>query len=464
MSATARTVNGGVSFWHADMGGPPTPRAPLDGDITVDVAIIGGGYTGLWSALYLKRIDPALRIAVIEARFCGYGASGRNGGWLSGAFEWSRERYLKAGGTRAGVIAMQAAMAGSVEEVIARAEEEGIDADIRRCDKLMVAGNPAQIERRDAHAAELAEWDFPADRWHTIDAEALSRRLAIAGGMGALVMQGVARVQPAKLARGLAQAVARHGVMLCEGTRATGITPGCVTTDRGRVHAGAILRATEGFTATLPGLHREWLPLNSALIATAPLSEAQWRSIGWQGHEIVGDYAHAYFYAQRTREGRIAFGGRGIPYRFGSRLDVNGQTQAGTVRILHETLTRLFPQVAHVPIDHAWCGTLGVPRDWCASVGFDPATRIGWAGGYVGLGVSTSNVAGRTLADLVTGRDTALTSLPWVNHRVRRWEPEPLRWGAVNALYGLYRLADRIEARGGGPSPLARLGDRIAGH
>ncbi|EGD59532.1 hypothetical protein Y88_2710 [Novosphingobium nitrogenifigens DSM 19370] len=464
MTIFTGTTNGRVSFWHADMGGPPQPRAPLSGDVTVDVAIVGGGYTGLWTALYLNRLDPALRIAVIEKRFCGYGASGRNGGWLSGGFEWSRDKYIAAGGTREGVIAMQAAMAGSVDEVIARAAEEDIDADILRCDKLMVATCAAQLERRDADLAELAAWDFPASRLTTLDGAGLASRLRVAGGVGGLAVSGSARVQPAKLVRGLARAVERRGVALYEGTTVTGLAPGMVTTDRGTVRAGAVIRATEGFTPSLPGLRREWLPLNSAIIATAPLSPAQWREIGWEGHEIVADYAHAYFYAQRTREGRIAFGGRGIPYRFGSALDRDGQTQAGTIRILHATLMRLFPSLAGIGIDHAWCGTLGVPRDWCTSVGFDPATRMGWAGGYVGLGVSTSNVAGRTLADLVLGRQSDLVTLPWVNHKVRPWEPEPLRWGAVNALYGLYRLSDRIEAKGGGTSILARIGDRIAGH
>lgn len=457
------TVNGTVSFWHAQIGAP-TPRGPLESDIMADITIVGAGYTGLWTALYLKRQDPSLKVAVIEARFAGYGASGRNGGWLSGAFEWSRERYLAGGGTREGVIAMQATMAGSVDEVIARADEYGIEADIRRCDKLMVATNRAQMDRRDQHAAELASWDFDMDRIATIDAAALSRRIRIAGGQGALAWQGVARVQPAKLVRGLAAAVEALGVPIYEQTRVTAMAPGLVTTDRGQVRTGTILRATEGFTAQLPGHGRDMLPLNSALIATAPLPEALWREIGWDGHEILGDYAHAYFYAQRTADGRIAFGGRGIPYRFGSALDRDGETQDGTIRILQATLLRLFPMLKGVPIDHAWCGTLGVPRDWCASVGLDAQTRIGWAGGYVGLGVSTSNVAGRTLADLTLGHDTGLTRLPWVNHTVRAWEPEPLRWIAVNALYGLFRAADRIEARGGPTSVLAKIGDAISGH
>jgi glycine/D-amino acid oxidase-like deaminating enzyme len=205
------------------------------------------------------------------------------------------------------------------------------------------------------------------------------------------------------------------------------------------------------------------LPLNSAILATRPLSEAQWRAIGWDGHEILGDFAHAYFYAQRTASGRIAFGGRGIPYRFGSRTDHEGETQAATMRLLHAMLLRHFPQLQGVEIEHGWCGVLGVPRDWCATVGLSGhAHRLG--GGYVGLGVSTSNVAGRTLADLALGRHSALTALPWVNRRVRAWEPEPLRWLAVNGLYAAYRRADRQEEDGRpGTAPLARLADRLVG-
>lgn len=459
------TINGGISFWHAELGGAPALRAPLAGDTSVDVCIVGAGYTGLWAAYYLKRADPALKVMVLEQRFAGFGGSGRNGGWLSGAFEWSRDRYLASGGSRAGVIAMQTTMAASVEEVIARAEEEGIAADIRRCDKLLVARNAAQSARLRAYGQEMLDWDVPADRLSWLDGAAAQRRIALDQVESALVIHDVARVQPAKLARGLAVAAERRGVVIHEGTRVTAIHPGRVETAQGTVRAGTILRATEGFTASLPGLEREWLPLNSAIIATEPLSEAQWRAIGWDGHEILGDFAHAYFYAQRTASGRIAFGGRGIPYRYGSRTDTDGQTQAATIRILHATLLRHLPQLRGVGIEHGWCGVLGVPRDWCATVGLDPATRIGWAGGYVGLGVSTSNVAGRTLADLTLGRESDLACLPWVNRRVKRWEPEPLRWLAVNGLYAAYRQADRMEEDGRADTALiARLADRIVGH
>jgi glycine/D-amino acid oxidase-like deaminating enzyme len=144
---------------------------------------------------------------------------------------------------------------------------------------------------------------------------------------------------------------------------------------------------------------------------------------------------------------------------------VNGQTQQATIDQLHTILTTLLPQTAGLRIDHAWCGVLGVPRDWCTTVGLDKDTRIAWAGGYVGLGVSTSNLSGQTLRDLILGLDTDLARLPWVNRQVRRWEPEPFRWLGVHSMYQLYHIADRREAGGlNHTSKLAHLADSITGH
>jgi len=283
--------------------------------------------------------------------------------------------------------------------------------------------------------------------------------------LGGCVVRNQARIQPAKLARGLARVVEGMGIAIYEQTAATVIAPGLVATGRGKVRAETVIRATEGFTAGIPGEERTWLALNSAQIVTEPLPESLWEAIGWKGHELLGSTAHAYCYAQRTREGRIVMGGRGVPYRYGSRTDVDGQTQQATMDQLHAVLTTLFPQTKGVRIDHAWCGVLGVPRDWCTTVGLDPRTRVGWAGGYVGSGVSTSNLSGRTLTDLILGQDTELTRLPWVNRSVRRWEPEPLRWLGVHSMYQLYRLADRREIAGlPRTSKLAKLADRITGH
>ncbi len=450
---------GDVSFWYADIG-LPERRAALDGDTDCDVCIIGAGYTGLWSAYYLKLADPTLSIVVVEKEFAGFGASGRNGGWLSGGFAWSHEKYLK-GSSEAAVRAMVQAMNGTVDEVIRVAETEGIEADILRTDELMVATHPAQLERAKAEVAHRRKWG--EERAHFVAAGAARARVDIPGTLGGMVVEGVARVQPAKLVRGLAAVVERMGVRIAEGTAVTSFGSGLVETDRGRVTARTILRCTEGFTARLPGLRRAWLPMNSAQIVTEPLGKDAWDKIGWQGHEILGDFANAYCYCQRTREGRITVGARGVPYRFGSAIDENGTPDAETVRRLVGILHRHFPAAKAARIDHAWCGVLGVPRDWCATVGFDPVTRIGWAGGYVGVGVSTSNLSGRTLCDLVVGGETALTRLPWVNRSPRKWEPEPLRWLGVHGMYRLYAAADRAEAKGGPPSALARLGNRLTG-
>lgn len=452
---------GDVSFWYADIG-LPYRRPALAGDTSADVAIIGAGYTGLWTAYYLKQANPGLNVLVIEKDFAGFGASGRNGGWLTGGFAWTHRRYL-AGSSEHAVRAMVEAMNGTVDEVIRVAEAESIDADIRRTDELMVATKPAQMARLEAEVAHRRHWG-EADRVHAIGAGDLAARIRIPGAMGAMVVTNVARVQPAKLVRGLAAAVERLGVRVVEGTTVTGYEAGLVTTDKGQVRAPVILRCTEGFTAGLPGRKREWLPLNSAQIATEPLPPDIWDQIGWDGHEILGDFANAYCYCQRTREGRIAVGARGVPYRFGSNLDTNGAPDPETVRRLTAILHLHFPAASKAKIDHAWCGVLGVPRDWCATVGLDPATGLGWAGGYVGVGVSTSNLAGRTLADLALGRDTDLVHLPWVNRRVRQWEPEPLRWLGVTGMYALLNAADRREARpGAGPSRLAALGNWLTG-
>lgn len=451
---------GGVSFWWSDLGGLPKRRPPLDGDQTADVCIVGAGYTGLWTAHALRALRPDLRILIVEAEFAGFGASGRNGGWLTGGFAWSHDRYLQRG-READLRDMVRALSATVEEIIAVATAGGFAEGIRRTDELMVATNPAQLQRLRAEIAQRRHWGEEIGK---LDAAGVRARIDLPDALGAMVVPGVARIHPARLVRGLAALVERQGTRIAESTRALHIRPGRVETDLGIVTAPIVLRCTEGFTAGLPGHRRDWLPLNSAQIVTAPLSAEQWSRIGWQGYEIMGDFAHLYCYCQRTEDGRIAVGARGTPYRFGSGLDRNGEPDDATIRRLIAVLHRHFPSLAGHPVDHAWCGTLGAPRDWCATVSFDPATGLGQAGGYVGVGVSTSCLAGRTLADLALGRDTGLTRHPWVNRPLRRWEPEPLRWLGVRGMYGLLGLADARESRpGAGPSRLAALGYRLAG-
>ena len=455
--------NGGVSYWYTGTA-LPVYRPSLPGSLDADVCIVGGGFTGLWTAYYLKREQPDLRIVILEREFAGFGASGRNGGWLSAELAGSRPAYAKVHG-RQGVVDLLAAMRAAVDEVIAVAQRESIDADIRKDGLLHVARNPAQLARLEASLEFERYWGAGAADFRLLSQDELAERIVVNGSLGGIFSPHCARVQPAKLVQGLAGAVERLGVPLYERTTVREISPGLARTEHGDVRAPIILRCLEGFTASISGHQRDWLPMNSSMIVTQPLPPEVKAQIGWDKAELLGDMAHGYMYAQRTADDRIALGGRGIPYRFGSRTDDRGATQQWTIRALQDLLHQMFPAVRDVPTAQAWCGVLGVPRDWCATVSLDQATGLGTAGGYVGSGLTTTNLAGRTLTDLVLRRETALTRLPWVGHRVRPWEPEPLRWLGVRAMYTLYRAADRRESQSNRrqSSRIARVANLITG-
>jgi glycine/D-amino acid oxidase-like deaminating enzyme len=456
--------NGEVSYWWQARGVPPQ-RPPLPGSSDADVCIVGAGYTGLWTAYYLKRADPGIRIIMLEAAFAGFGASGRNGGWVTAALPGSRARYAAHPRGAAGVRELERHLRDTVDEVSAVCRSEGIDAGLVKGGMLSVATSAAQDARLRQQLDRERAWGEAETSVRYLGREELDGRLRVAGAVGALYSPHCARVQPADLVAGLTRAVTGAGVALYEGTPVTSITPGRARTAAGEVRAPFVLRCTEGFTAGLPGQHRTLLPMNSSMIVTGPLSDDAWKSIGWDGFETLGDEAHAYMYAQRTADGRIALGGRGVPYRYGSALDHRGEVAPSTIAQLGRILRRMFPVTAGAGIEHAWCGVLGVPRDWCATVMLDPRTGLGWAGGYTGHGVAAANLAGRTLADLVRGVPSPLTVLPWVGHRSPRWEPEPARWAGVHGLYALYRMADRLESARGSArtSLLGRAGDLISG-
>jgi glycine/D-amino acid oxidase-like deaminating enzyme len=456
--------NGDVSFWWQARGGFPPRRPSLPGPAEADVCIVGAGFTGLWTAWYLKQAEPGLRVIVLEAAFAGFGASGRNGGWLTAAMPGSRDRYARGPHGRAGVLDMQRQLQQTVDEVAAVCTAEGIDAHLVKGGSLSVAFTPAQHERLQETLRADRSWGLDEADVRYLDRDEIAGRIKFPNARAALYTPHCARLQPARLVTGLAEAAERAGAEIFEATPVSAIKPHRACTVFGDVTAGYVLRATEGYTAQLGGQRRALLPMNSSMIVTEPLGDDLWREIGWDGCETLGDEAHVYIYAQRTADGRIAIGGRGVPYRFASGVDHRGATQTETVTSLTQTLRTLLPQLGQVQIEHAWCGVLGVPRDWCATVSLDAATGLGWAGGYTGHGVAAANLAGRTIADLVLGRDTPRTALPWVNHRSRRWEPEPARWLGVRGLYSSYRLADRLE---NGESPktslLARAADAIAG-
>jgi glycine/D-amino acid oxidase-like deaminating enzyme len=458
-----------ISHWFAQLDPPPVPRPALPGPREADVCIVGAGFTGLWTAYELRRADPSLDVVVLEAEVAGFGASGRNGGWVVGELAGAPAMWAARGG-REGLLAQAAAIQGTVDEVGAAVEREGIDCWFAKGGSLHVAQTPLQLERmRDHHAVE-AEWGL-ADAAGTelLDAAATAARINVDRVLGGRFFPHCARVQPARLARGLADAAERAGATVHEGTRVTRIEPGAgggrpvAHTDRGAVRARVVVRATEGYTARLAGLRRALVPLNSAMIVTEPLDAATWAQIGWERAECMLDGQLRYVYLQRTGDGRIAIGGRGIPYRFGSRTDREGALPAATARELRQRLVELFPGLRGAGIAAGWHGVLGVPRTWAPGVGLDRATGLAWGGGYVGEGVAAANLAGRTLRDLVLERETELTALPWVGPPARPWEPEPLRFAGVRSVNALMVAADRRERRTGRPALAARLADRISG-
>ncbi|MDT7546708.1 MAG: hypothetical protein QOE99_2818 [Actinomycetota bacterium] len=451
-----------LSLWHETADDDWVPRAPLPGDRKVDVAIVGAGFTGLWSAYYLLRAQPDLRVALLEAEVAGFGASGRNGGWCSALFPTSEARLARMAGA-APARAMRMAMQQTVDEVGRIATDEGIDAHFRKGGTVVAARTPAQLGRATSEVAAARRLGIGPEDLELLGSDEAAARLGVTSLLGATYTPHCARLHPSRLVRGLARAVERRGGTVWERTRATTIAPGRVTTAHGVVRATHVLRATEGYTARLEGLRRAIAPVYSLMLATEPLPAEFWASAGLAHGETFSDHRHLIIYGQRTADDRIAFGGRGAPYHFGSSIEPSYDGNARVHAALWRTLRELFPGLEGHRVTHTWGGALGIARDWMASVGHDPATGLGWAGGYVGDGVGTSNLAGRTLADLVLQRDSDLTRLPWVGHRSRPWEPEPMRWLGINAGLRATTVCDVEERLSGRPARTGRLLARLTG-
>ncbi len=453
----------GISLWLDTVDDDLSPRPPLEGHTDVDVVIIGAGYTGLWTAYSLLRREPALNVLVVEREIAGFGASGRNGGWLSDLFPVPWERVARVGGGEAAALAMHRAMVDGIDDVAATLDREQIDADLVRGGSMFVARTPLQAKalRHKATLSQRRSGEALGLRW--LGADEVLARVRVSDAFGGTYTPNAARIHPGKLVRGLARTVERLGGRIVERTAAIEVGPHRVTTARGVISARTVVRATEAYTPTLRGERRTLLPLYSLMIATEPVSSTAWAEIGWSNAETVADGRHLLIYAQRTADGRIAFGGRGAPYHFGSRITPAFDSDPAVFTALEETLHELIPQTRGAAVTHRWGGPIGVARDWFPSVGIDRARGVAWAGGYVGDGVTASNVAGRTLADLILARDTELTHLPWVQHRSPRWEPEPLRWLGVNAAVMAMRSADTVERRTGRTSLRARAVLRMQG-
>ena len=458
-----------LSLWWDTLPGRLYARCALDGDLDVDVAVVGAGFTGLWTAYYLLRAAPDLRVAVLEKEVAGFGASGRNGGWCSALFAASDERLAREHGAGA-ARAMREAMQQTVDEVGHRAAAEGIECHFAKGGTIVAARNPAQVQRAQAELVESAlpglgggrsaldvqDRGRATDRvpWHArCDVHSplrrprprpagpgIGRRRRAPRGIGLRGHGGSLGPAPhrvgtgggagqRRLGAGRRSRQGRRGLGTVNAGPAPGSTARLLADDRHRALAGGVLGRGR------PG------PPGNVLRPPAP------------------DHLRS---ADSGRE--IGLRGRGAPYHFGSTVRPSYDRVRRVHGSLSDTLVDLFPALGNASVTHAWGGPLGVPRDWFASVGFDRSTGMAWAGGYVGDGVSTSNLAGRTLADLVLGHDSDLVHLPWVAHRSPNWEPEPVRWLEVNAALLATKLADRGERRLGHPSPLAGWLSRFLGH
>lgn len=466
----------GASFWLDDLVASGLdalrPRPSLHSDAWFDVCIIGGGLTGLWTAYGLATADPDLRIAVLEKDIAGFGASGRNGGWCSALFPRTPTSLERTHGHDAAV-AMRQAMVDTVAEVGRTTAELGIDCDFALGGTVLFARDDVQAAAALADIAEARR--FGVDPLEHLDQAAVAARYGATGLDGevptAVLDPTCARVHPAKLIRGLAAVVESLGVAVFERTEVLDFAAGHVrfraldgSEASGAVSTRQVVVATEGYSAGLPRTHRRLMPVYSLMIATEPLPAATWAEIGIAHGETFGDYRHLLVYGQRTADDRIAFGGRGARYHWGSSLSPSHERDARVFDHLSATLRDLFPAVGEARVTHRWGGALGVARDWHPTVSHNPRTGVSFAGGYVGDGLSTTNLAGRTLTDLILGRTSDLTALPWVNHRSPLWEPEPLRFVGANLGVLGTGLADREERLTRRPSLIARAIGPFTGH
>ncbi len=444
MNTGAVEVAKATTLWMDQLVSPVVPRPPLPGDIDVDVAIIGGGFSGLWTAYYLIRHDPSLRIAVLEREYCGFGASGRNGGWCIGELAGSFAKYAKL--SNPGEALRQArAVFDTVDEVGRVASLEGIDCDFAKGGTIRLARNAPQAKRQTDEITEARSEGFTEEEIRLLSADEARNMLHATEVRSGIFFAATAALQPAKLVRGLASIVEAAGVKIFEQTTVAGVEGRVVQTARGRVKAQSIVRATEAYTRDLAGERRTVLPIYSFMIATEPLSEGAFAQIGLADRSTFADDRYMVIYGQRTADNRLAFGGTGVPYLWSSGIKEKTEFDLDSHRRVHDALIDLLPSLADTPITHRWGGVLAIPRNWVPGLTYDERSGFGAFGGYVGEGVAASNLAGRTMAELITRQDTPRVTLPWVGANARRWEPEPLRYLGVRSSRKILAAADVSE-------------------
>lgn len=441
-------------------------RPSLAQPVSADVCIVGAGYSGLWTAFYLLSKSPGLAVVVLEAEMAGYGASGRNGGAVIAQFNGSRA-YWQRRGSRKQLLALEAEVRSTVDEVGTVVASESIDCSFAKNGVVMVARTPLEADRFRRSVEVDQEFGWTAADSEYLSGEAVLERIKVDGAIGARFNAHCASIDPGRLVRGLAVAVERRGGVIYEGTRVRTIEPGRAVTEAGTtVRAKVIVRATEAYTESVQSDRRIFVPVFTSMLATEQIPEALWTEIGWSGREALLA-EHPFLHLQHTADHRITIGGddNRVPYRFGSRPANDSPPPASVFEHYRAELSRLFPSLRGIGIAHSWQGVFAASREWAPSVGIDLQTGLAWLGGYVGEGVANSNLAARTLADLILREDSALTRLPLVSHKpLRRWQPEPLRVVGAVTVGQLRNRGERRERATDRPSKLWDFGNWLAGY
>ncbi|HEV2127158.1 MAG TPA: FAD-dependent oxidoreductase [Thermomicrobiales bacterium] len=441
------------SFWLETCGDDLTPRPPLDSSIDVDIAILGGGFTGLWTAYYLLSKEPSLNVAIVEAEIAGFGASGRNGGWCFAGFPVSPVTLLQSHGYDAARL-VSLEMYKAVDEVGRVTREEGIDAHYAKGGELEIARAAYDLPKLQKMYDEFRAIGLE-DHYRLLDAEETTERINVARAAGSFHNREGAVIQPARLARGLARAVERRGGTIYEQTRVidfTGAPNPSLVTAWGTVRAKTIVLAGEAYLSALPGMDRSIIPMTSHIVVTEPLNDELWEQIRWWDRDTLGGFGVNGGYIQHTADGRIAFGPYRGNYPFNSRISDDLDRDEKIFAHARKSTLDWFPMLQGVKFTHAWGGVFGIPRDRMPTMNYDPRTGIAAAYGYTGDGVATANLSGRVLTDLITETDSPLQMLPMTQGSQRRWEPEPLRWmGVTFVRKDRQRVLKKIEHKGKHP-------------
>ena len=424
----------------------------VDHSESFDVVIVGAGYSGLWTAHHLLNLKPELSVAILDARQPGFGASGRNGGWCS-AFSPMSLEAVAAQSNRQGAIDLQNSLISSVDEIGAHIAQSGIDCGWHKGGTLSFASSQLQLQRINETIAMSRDFGYDESFVDYLSPDQADARIRVSSSLGASYSPHCAALQPAQLVDGLVTQLLSRDVRFFGSTQVMAINPHHISarTSKGTVSIDAkwIVRATEGFTGRMKQYRRNVAPLYSYMIATEPLSEAQWNEIGWTNRETVSDGRNLIIYVQRTADGRIAFGGRGAPYKYASRIGSDFDNNPKIHSLIEKSMREMFPTIAEVPVSHRWGGALGVHRDWFTSAKVDHKENIASLGGYVGDGVAFSFVAAKEVARNIIGEGHEARPLPIVNHVSPRWEPEPFRFIGINSLLRLTERADESEKRTG---------------